>query len=412
MTQSVLRRGATLLLVATLLLAAAACSADGKKGGGGSSSGSSGSGSSSGTYDAVGIVSLTGGFATIGQAAKVAVTAAVAVINANGGIDGKQMTVSFKDDTGQAPEAAAIAQGLMNGGKPPAMLAPASLTSGVAAAILSAVNTKHVLSTGAAISPTLNAFPYYIGGSAQSGDSVNALLTKIAKSGVKTFGLITTDDDTGKATIGLLGDSASKYGLQVVDSERIAPDAVDAVPLLQRIKAKNPDVLVAAMSGPTVPVVIKSRAKVGWTIPMWADPSFASTPFYDGLDPSMFKGIQMVVPQTYVDGSDFSKTKAFTTMMAALLKVQGGPLPATSGNYLGFYMAVMLAKYAADAAHSTDAAAIYAARLKLNVKDMPLYGGSSLLWSTQGSHWALYSPEDYVAITPGGTRNGFLIPGR
>jgi len=362
------------------------------------------------TYDIVGVLSLSGPLAATGESVKVAATAAVDVINANGGIDDKKVTITFMNDKGEPPENAAIVQSLVNSDDPPDALLP-GITTATASAGLSAVGNHKILSLGSPASPTLSDFPLYIGGSASSPDVQGALMAKVAESGAKTFGLLVSDDEIGQSLIDLWKDKSPEHGLELVGTGKVPVNAVEVVSTLEQLRSSEPDVLVASIYGPGVPVIIKSRAKLGWDVPLWGDSSFSGTDFYDGLDPAAFEGVTMVAPQTSVVGSDLSKTEAYETMREALSKAQGGPLQGTAGAYVPNYMALIILHYAAEAAGSTDADAIYEARSKLDPKDMPLYAGSSTLWKTQDSHWPTFLPEDFTGIKPGSLEEGFLLPG-
>ena len=104
-------RNAITLCGAGALVAVAACSSNGSSAAGDNVAGSSAAssaGSSSGGLSILDVAAQSGALAEVGKDQEYGVKAAVAAINAAGGVNGKPVTVTYVDDASTGTQAVSV----------------------------------------------------------------------------------------------------------------------------------------------------------------------------------------------------------------------------------------------------------------------------------------------------------------
>jgi branched-chain amino acid transport system substrate-binding protein len=194
------------------------------------------------------ITSLTGSQAAFGQAHKNGYLIALEELNAKGGINGKKIELDFYDDQSKPDQAVQGVNKLVDQDHVPIILG--SYSSESTRAIVPVVTAKQV----PLIIPTAVADNIMETGSqwifrlcAGSGDYARATLDFLKNNGnPKTLAIVYESTNFGQANFKSMSEQAAAAGINVVDTEAYQASLPDYKSLLQRVKAKNPDVVYFA----------------------------------------------------------------------------------------------------------------------------------------------------------------------
>lgn len=251
-----MRRALARLLAGALALALmAGCSSQptGSPGPGGSgsqsgaSTGPSGSGGS-GSEDVIeiGIItSLTGHEANFGEAQKRGYEIALEEINAAGGVLGKQLKLLWEDDASKPENAIAAVEKLATQTKVPLIIgAYSSAATLPAAQTATRYQVPFIVPTAAADNITQFGSKYVFRINSPSSQYARAVVDFL-KEEVKprTIAIVFENTNFGTSTAKAIQEHAQAAGFEVVAYEAYAKGAPDFKPMLNSLKAKNPDVV-------------------------------------------------------------------------------------------------------------------------------------------------------------------------
>jgi branched-chain amino acid transport system substrate-binding protein len=214
------------------------------------------------------ILSLTGPGAFIGQADQKAVELALDVVNKSGGLKGRQLKVTVLDDASNPQNAVQLAGTLI--GKTPFIIGPAVTASCAAVApMLRNGPVSYCLSPG--VNPPAGSF-YFSAGSS-SDDLIVVMMRYFREKGWKRIGFITSTDATGQAV-----DRGMAYAMNLLENrsmtlvtqEHFGLSDVSVAAQISRIKAANPDAIVAWANGPAFGTVLRGIQDSGLSVPIGA----------------------------------------------------------------------------------------------------------------------------------------------
>jgi branched-chain amino acid transport system substrate-binding protein len=191
-------------------------------------------------------LSQTGSFAALGQNQIRGYQLCVKHTNEKGGVLGRGVELLVEDDQSQAPAAVRIYEKLITQDKVDAILGPYGSPITEAVANVSE-NYKLPMVTFAATTSIFRKgrkFVFMVLSPAEV--YLEGLLDMAAKRGLKTVAVINEDTLFPKASAQGTVELAKRKGLQVVLAEAYPKATTDFAPLLNRIRAANPDVLAAA----------------------------------------------------------------------------------------------------------------------------------------------------------------------
>lgn len=243
-----------LLLVLTLLLvftAIAGCS-------GGSESSSGGS---SDTVEIGVVLATSGPIAQTGTWVLDGHKAAEKEINENGGFKVGDQTYKIKivhyDSEGRAESATAATEKLINQDKVPVILGT-SISSETAAMIPIAERAKTPLVTFVAASDILTdqGANFFTQAAPANKNYVNAGTKTMKDMGMTNVAMIYVDDAWGQSYAKLYPSVMEQEGINIVATEKFAPEQNEFMTMLNKVKAKNPDgILLAAETELAIPLV-------------------------------------------------------------------------------------------------------------------------------------------------------------
>jgi branched-chain amino acid transport system substrate-binding protein len=339
------------LLAGTLVLAA--CSSSGGASGGGSSSGSA---SSSKPFTVLFDSGLSGPLASTAALETGGMKAAIQYINAHGGMDGAQVKFAEVDSTGDPTQAvSALEQWESQNGHPSLVLT--GITSAEADALVPVLNSQKVLTVSAAVDPTLNdpaKFPYHFGSAADSQAVLTGLKGELTSVGAKSLSVLEPNDAFGVAEIAAVKADLAGSGITVT-VHTFDDSATSLVVPYTASVASKPDAMLVDAEGASVPLLFAARLTTGSTgIPTFGGPALTGLPLVSQTPAATLANVKLPV-LTGLLYKPASGRSAELNALLSYMKLTNGALAFVPE--LGFD-SVMMFKYAADQAKSTDAAAV------------------------------------------------------
>ena len=397
-----------------LILAAAACSSSTNNSTSNAAEGaaaSSGS-ASGGGLNILDIAAMSGPLAEVGKDQAYGAKAAVAAINAAGGVNGKPVTLTFQDDASTGTQAVSVLDQALSSGSKPEVVFPGSTSTETVPLAPILMKYKIFTVTNSAtttLSNTAN-FPYLFGTIFPAEQMESMLAGELVSKGFKKVAIVGADDQLGESGTTALKSALQAKGVSV--SLELVPDtSVDATPQLEALKADNPDVLVMDNFGPSAAAVIKARTELGWSIPTYGSENVAADNLSQIATPAEIKGIILECLAWGVIGNPAQQTTAFKTFFKAVTALNGGKFTFGIEDEIVGWDNVVTAAAAANKAHSTNAAAMQAAAESLTAADAPLWVGPVPIGYDATNHYPDFAPADWVYVPAGPTVNGSIQPG-
>lgn len=369
--------------------------------GSGTNDSTSGDGGAADTFDYVAVLSMSGPLAVYGSHAKAALDAGIDLVNESGGIDGREVKLSVIDDASDAPQAVANVEAYLADHD-----APDAVYGGQASSVvlpLAPILTREKLfNVPNSITPDVadpKKFPYTFQQFVPLGAVTRALVDRIADEGHATVGYAAVDNESGRSAVKSFEQVAVTRNLKVV-ADYVPATAVDATAVLERIKGKNPDVLVLNAFGPSAAALLKSRADIGWKIPTIGEGTgFATVDLGSISEQSQWDGVQLQALNWAVSDSAMLDTPAFEKFyqrFTAAHKIEIG-----MGAIVPVYQALLTVKAAYEATDKNDTESVTKALEGLGERGIPAsikdlwIGPSGLGYSTDYHGNASWGPKDF-----------------
>lgn len=308
------------------------------------------------------VVPLTGDVPALGESAKNGYQLAVDKINANGGIDGKQVVIIFEDDENQPSKAPTVAQKLITqdhvvgivgatNSKCSIPMGPICTQNSIPMVSPTSTNTKVTTDGGEYVFRACFIDPFQ--GSALASFAKNDL------SATKVAVLFNNADDYSKGLAEAFMQSFEDLGGTIVAQESYATGESDFNAQLTNIKEANPEVLVMTDFYSTVGLIAKQARALG------IDATFLGGDGWDSTDLVNIGGEAMEGAYYSVFYSSDDTSEAVTAFKESYGAAFGGAVP--DGYAALSYDAAMILMDAIDRADSTDGAAIKDALMTTNL---------------------------------------------
>jgi len=252
-----MRRSASLLLTLSLLVAAA-----------------TGAVAQSKEPVKIGLsAAVSGGSAASGEAIKRGLEIAIGEINAKGGVlGGRPLQMVVRDDEGQPAKGVTIARELVEREKVAAVFGglhtPVALAQ---VAVWHELKTPYMGAWAAGTNITRNGqSPNYVFRVSANDDDADKFLTRYATEVLRKGkpGLLLENTSWGQSNEAGLTKWLGEKGIRAVGIEKFNWGDPDMSPQLLRLKNAGADHVVLVANAPEGAQVVKSRAKIGWEIPM------------------------------------------------------------------------------------------------------------------------------------------------
>lgn len=211
------------------------------------------------------ITSLTGPAAAFGQAHKNGYAVAVAELNARGGILGKPIEVLYYDDQSKPDQAVQGVAKLVDQDHVPIILG--AFSSENTRAMIPAVTQKRVpliMPTATADNVMESGSPWVFRICAGSGDYATATVDFLRNNGApKTLAIVYENTNFGQANAKAMKAVATAAGMTIVDEEAYQASSPDYKALLQRVQAKEPEVVYFASYLLDATTLLRQSEQVG-----------------------------------------------------------------------------------------------------------------------------------------------------
>ena len=221
-------------------------------------------------YEINAVLSLTGTAAFLGQEEKQALDAVEKITNAHGGIRGRKIRFSVQDDQSNPQLAVQLTRGVMDKHVP--VLLGSSLVAqcnAMMAVVRDGGPVQYCFSPG--IHPDRTSYTF--SSSVSTKDLALVMVRYFHKKGWNRIAVMTSTDATGQdaeRNFDAAFAAPENRGTQLVAKEHFNPSDVTVSAQLQRVKAANPQVLVAWTTGTPFGTVLRDINGAGLDIPIGA----------------------------------------------------------------------------------------------------------------------------------------------
>ncbi|HZS65117.1 MAG TPA: ABC transporter substrate-binding protein [Xanthobacteraceae bacterium] len=213
------------------------------------------------------VLPLTGAASFLGKGEQQALQLLQSVVNKEGGIKGQQVEFVFHDDQSNPQTTVQIANEILS--QKPSVMIGSSIVAmcNAIAPLLKEGPFDYCLSPG--VHPAAGSFQFST--SADTHALIEALVRYLRSTGKTKIAFMTSTDASGQdAERGF--DEVVKLpensGVQVVERQRFNPKDVSVSAQIERIKAANPQALIAWSTGAPIATVFKAILQAGLDVPV------------------------------------------------------------------------------------------------------------------------------------------------
>ncbi|HSV60676.1 MAG TPA: ABC transporter substrate-binding protein [Variovorax sp.] len=305
-----------------------------------------------------------------GQAAVLGMEAAIADINAAGGVNGKKLSLVTRDDTSAPPKSIQNMSELIDSEKVSAVFGPTN--SGNAMAWKHIANQKKVpvignVGSGTDITKPMSpgADNYMFRVSMVDREQVAALMAYVKKNGAqaKVVGLMAETTGYGQGGLKDMEEIAKLQDIKIAATERFGVGDTDMTSQLSKMKSAGVDTVVVWAQGTPIAQLVRSMEKINYfplVLTSWAADNIT---FYDAAGKTLAE--KPIFMRTVSESRTPAQQKLFDRV-GSKLKAPGSFSFALHG-----YDSVMLYAAAAKQANSFDGPAV---RLALEDLKTPVQG--------------------------------------
>jgi len=268
------------------------------------------------------ILPLTGAASFLGRGVQQGLQGVEDQTNLTGGIGGKKLHFSYQDDQ-SSPK---VAVQLMNGvqaQKPPIVFGSAIVaTCRAMAALIKDGPVLYCLSPG--LHPEDKSFAF--SANVSTADSIDAGIGYLIKSGISRIGVITATDSTGQDADKSIDDTvaAAKGAITIVAREHFNPADVSVSAQISKIKAANPQAVIAWTTGTPVATVFRAIKDSGMDVPVYTSNGNSITDSLKQWDAFLPANLLLPVQANVIvpsPATDRAGKAALTTYFAAMKKL-------------------------------------------------------------------------------------------
>ncbi len=335
------------------------------------------------------------------QTAVLSARAAVAYVNANGGIDGRQVELVESPDQADPTKAVTNLRSQIAKDKPDAYV---STPSTVAAAVAPILNQNDIIYMNAGNIPETNdpeGNPLAFNLAAPFDATVDSFMPAIDEIGAEKVAIL-NGNSTYASTFGKTAEEKLAAAGYDVQREEYDSAALDMTAQISSLQSFDPDVLVFNGYGAPVGYVLDGIKKLGWDVPILADIAVTGTPLVTQDPPDGLLGKPEIANMEIQIAKSMSRATASDVTKAGVERIRAeGSIPSSLSSCLP-YDGIILIAAAAAAAGSSDPQDI-AAQLEEGEGSEPV---ETIVYSTYD-----FSPDSHEASLPEGEVT-FVAPSR
>ena len=321
----------------------------GSLGGSATATSSSGGGAPTGSPITIGLaVSTTGQNAEPGEDTLRGAQLWVKNVNADGGILGQPVKLTYYDDQSDPHTSANLVEKLIAQDHVDFIIGPYASGAEATAAVVAEKYKVPMIAPGAASDANFSrGFKYSFQTYTPASEQTEPFFKIAAEHGYKTVAIVHSDDAFSNSAAKGAVDAAKKEGLQVVYESKYPPTATDLSSLVQAAKAKNPDVFLAASHFQDSVLLTRQAKSAGFASKIFAfaaaGPATAQFPSTVGTSAENIMGVSQWEPTAKYPGNE---------QFVAAFKAAYNAEPSYTA--AGAYGAGELLKAAIEKAGSTD----------------------------------------------------------
>lgn len=280
----------------------------------------------------------------------------VDVVNAAGGVNGRQIELIESADNGDPTKALSALRGQLAKDKPDAYMV--AVGSNIAAAVAPILNQNDVLFMNSGNIPETgdpSKNPHAFNLAASQENIVNGFLAEFEAKGYKKIGMLNGNSAYAQSFADMVKEMSTDAGYEITAQEYDA-EALDMTAQIEKIRSTDPDVLVFNGYGAPVGYVLQGIEKLGWDVPILGDTSVTATPLATTEPPEGLLGtdaVKNLMIQVQRSGSVDTSTEVTKDAMSAIL--ESGTIATSLNNCLN-YDAIQLIAAAAESAEGVSAA--------------------------------------------------------
>lgn len=222
------------------------------------------------------ILAVTGGASFLGAPEAKTIEMLVEQVNAEGGINGKQVELIIKDSAANPEKAISFAKQLIEEDKVIAIIGPS--TSGETMQIKDLCESYQTpLVSCAAAEAIVNPVASYVFKTPQKDNFVAELIFQTMNDmGITRIGVVAANTGFGNAGKGQLEKYAPEYGIEIVLAETYDKAATDLTAVLTKIKAEGVEAVVNWSIVPAQAIVPKNMKQLGMDVPLFQSHGFGN----------------------------------------------------------------------------------------------------------------------------------------
>ena len=226
-----------------------------------------------------GLVSVTGGAASIGKIAETAWNLAINEINASGGVLGKKLELVMADTMTDPTHALNEARRLVDSEKVVAILGPATSQETAPTLAVTTAGKVTQITTAASSQITVQMAPYHFTTSPRGANqlipSIDYALQTLK---VSKIGLISDNGGAAKSAIADIVPYMKDKGVEPSGIQEFAFRTEDMTPQLLGLRSSGAEVVVLINStGDDARKFLENRMDIGWDVPVIASPAMTTT---------------------------------------------------------------------------------------------------------------------------------------
>ncbi len=254
------------------------------------------------------VVSLSGTYAGLGDPEKKAIEMEVARVNADGGVNGRDIEVIFLDDATDEAQAQGAAEQLVLEDEVLSLIGASGTGQSMAMRTVAQEYDVPQVSMAGGTVITQEFDPLVFQTPWSNTLVVPYVLKSIRDAGFEKVGLMTDGGGYGKDGRGVILNSAPAAGVAIVADEVFNPGDTDMTTQLTKIRSSGAEVLLMWTAGREASTVVKSLDQLGMDIPVYGGPGIARKEFIEGAGASAdgvrFAAGKILVPSAYGEGTD------------------------------------------------------------------------------------------------------------
>jgi len=356
------------------------------------------------------IVNLTGVSSYYGQSSVQAFRAAAKVLNSSGGMLNRPIKIDYVDSQGDPTKSVSLLTERLNSGTKYDLCECGTFSAETLALLPPATKVK-LLSTESG-SPAAGddpaTYPYNFGPQPSLKYQVQPIVSYVQKSGYKKVGVLASTDLAGQTQMSLYQQQFAAIGIEMIPQQYNSTH-LDFTAELQTLQAKNPDVVILFSFGAATGIILKNRAKLGWTTPLIADRTSVGQDLTTLLSKDQLTNVSEQHVAVDVPTDALRKNPRWQTMYAAVQAE--GPLVQPLSGYSAMYDALLYFATAVQQAGSTDPDKVRQALENMKTPNpVPWVTWPHAIGYSSKEHFVVTANEDFAITALTHLVNGLDVP--